>query len=240
MALGSSPVDYEYRGLEVRFYPRGNTAEKRALLNPARFDPVELAFLEESLSQGDTFLDIGANAGLYGLYAAKVLGPEGLVLAFEPNPDVLPRLTFNVALNAKDKRPDLAEIRVIEKAVTAANGPVHFALPTKNLGEGHVLEAGQTADETLTVEGVTLKDCLQSQGIKEVDALKIDIEGHELSALAPFLENAPKSLYPGAIVIERGEPSHWQPLEDLLRASGYRQHLSTSMNEIWLKGSNQS
>ena len=47
--IGTRAVDFDYQGIAVRFHPSGNTAEKRALLNPARFDPQEHAFIKNNL-----------------------------------------------------------------------------------------------------------------------------------------------------------------------------------------------
>lgn len=233
--IGHRPVDYDYHGLTVRFLPRGNTAEKRALLNPGHFDVQEFAFLADFLPMGGVFLDVGANAGLYGLFAATVLGPTGRVLAFEPNPEVLRRLRTNIALNAKNLGVSAAPVDVVAKAVTDHNGPIHFAVPGRNLGEGQIVEGGN-GEGVMTLEGVRLDDCLKDEGIGAIDAMKIDIEGHELKALQPFLEGAPTDLYPRAILIERGEADHWEPLAALLRQHGYKPHLACRMNEIWLHG----
>lgn len=232
--IKTNSVDYEFRGMNVRFRPNGNTAEKRALLNPARFDPDELAFIEASLPPGGVFLDIGANVGLYSLVAARAAGREGRVLAFEANPPVMERLAFNIASNPPDET-GLARIDLIGKAVTGENGPVTFAPPTGNLGEGRVLDEGETQDGSFTVEGVRLEDCLATFGIIHTDIMKIDIEGHELQALEPFLTKAPASLHPTFMIVERGSEEHWQPLAALFRTAGYEPHKSCHMNEIWQK-----
>lgn len=231
-SIGTGAVDYEFRGMNVRFRPNGNTAEKRALLNPARFDAQELAFIEENLPQGGLFLDIGANAGLYALVAAKAAGREGRVLAFEPNPPVMERLTFNIAANPPSSS-GLAPIEAIAKAVTGENGPVTFAPPPKNLGEGRVLTGDEHEDGSFSVDGIRLEDCLADHGITRTDMMKVDIEGHEIHALEPFLAEAPRSLHPRHIIIERGDDAHWAPLAALLQTSGYRPLKSTHMNEIW-------
>lgn len=232
--IKTNSVDYEFHGMNVRFRPNGNTAEKRALLNPARFDPDELAFIEASLPPGGVFLDIGANVGLYSLVAARAAGREGRVLAFEANPPVMERLAFNIASNPPDET-GLARIDLIGKAVTGENGPVTFAPPTGNLGEGRVLDDGETQDGSFTVEGVRLEDCLATFGIIHTDIMKIDIEGHELQALEPFLTKAPASLHPTFMIVERGSEEHWQPLAALFRTAGYEPHKSCHMNEIWQK-----
>lgn len=233
-AIGNGAVDYDFRGMNARFRPNGNTAEKRALLNPSRFDPTELAFIEASLPEGGVFLDIGANVGLYSLVAAKAAGPKGRVLAFEANPPVMERLAFNVASNSPEET-GLAPIELIGKAVTGENGPVTFAPPAGNLGEGRVLDDGEDEDGSFTVEGIRLEDCLVELGIIHTDIMKIDIEGHEIHALEPFLTRASASLHPIYMIVERGSEEHWQPLADLFRAAGYEPHRSCHMNEIWRK-----
>lgn len=42
-------------------------------------------FLRRTLARGDTFIDVGANYGQLSVLAAALVGPEGRVLAFEPN-----------------------------------------------------------------------------------------------------------------------------------------------------------
>lgn len=230
--IAANAVDYEFRGMNVRFHPNGNTAEKRALLNPARFDPEELSFIEEKMPVGGLFLDIGANAGLYALVAARAAGRDGRVLAFEPNPPVMERLTFNIAANPP-RASGLAPIEAIAKAVTGENGPVTFAPPPKNLGEGRVLTGDEHEEGSFSVEGIRLEDCLADHGITRTDMMKVDIEGHEIHALEPFFTGAPRALFPRHIIIERGDDAHWAPLASLLQKSGYGPFKSTHMNEIW-------
>lgn len=232
--IGTGSVDYDFRGMNVRFRPNGNTAEKRALLNPSRFDQTELAFIESRLPLGGVFLDIGANVGLYSLVAAKTAGLTGRILAFEANPPVMERLAFNIASNPPDET-GLAPVELIGKALTGENGPVTFAPPAGNLGEGRVLNDGEQQEGSFTVEGIRLEDCLMEYGVEQTDMMKIDIEGHELHALEPFLTKAPASLHPTFMIVERGSEDHWQPLAALFCAAGYEPYTSCHMNEIWRK-----
>ena len=43
----------------------------------------ELTFLDHVLKRGETFVDAGANCGIYTIAAASIVGPNGLVLAFD-------------------------------------------------------------------------------------------------------------------------------------------------------------
>src|SRR5262249_47782563 len=63
------------------------------------FEPNEFAFLDRTLRRRMTFLDIGANDGLYTLFAARRVGRSGSVLAFEPSSRERRVLERNVALN---------------------------------------------------------------------------------------------------------------------------------------------
>ena len=50
------------------------------------FEPNEMYLLSQLLSSGGTFVDVGANVGLYSVAAASMVGLNGRVLAFEPSP----------------------------------------------------------------------------------------------------------------------------------------------------------
>jgi FkbM family methyltransferase len=229
--IGQSPVDFEFHGGYARFRPNGNTAEKRALLNPARFDPEELAFIAEELPKGGVFLDIGANAGLYSLVAAQRAGREGRVLAFEPNPPVFERLQANVVLNQSSGG---AKIEPIQNAVSDSGTTLRFLHPGRNLGEGRVLDSEDrdVDGDVIEVAGVLLLNALTARDISRVDIVKIDIEGHEKFALEPFFREAPASLLPQAIIVERGEEDHWNELQSLFAQYGYISFKACRMNEI--------
>jgi FkbM family methyltransferase len=232
--IGPSAIDYDVRGGRARLHPNGNTAEKRALLNPGRFDPMELDFITAELPVGGVFLDIGANVGLYSIVAADKAGPEGTILAFEPNPPVYERLRTNVLLNAPGPG---APITPIQRAVTDRDTHVEFLDPGGNLGEGRVIGPGGTdiVGTIIKVPGAKLLDILIEQNVSEVDIVKIDIEGHEKYALAPFFSEAPKILFPKYVIVERGEADHWNELVELFESAGYRSHMAGRMNEIMVR-----
>jgi FkbM family methyltransferase len=77
----------------------------RQALNWARFffshEPATLDWIE-SFRPGDVFWDIGANVGIYSLYAA--LDPDVTVLAFEPAAANYAALNRNIHLNGRSDR----------------------------------------------------------------------------------------------------------------------------------------
>ena len=52
-----------------------------------------------NISEGGTFLDIGANIGYFSLLVSKIVGDKGKIIAFEPNPITIGRLKKNSNLN---------------------------------------------------------------------------------------------------------------------------------------------
>jgi len=55
--------------------------------------------VRSQLKPGDIFWDIGANFGLYSIIASTIVGPEGQVLAIEPDPRNIKRLRRNIYFN---------------------------------------------------------------------------------------------------------------------------------------------
>jgi len=53
--------------------------------NMGRVDPILLSLAEELITPGDIVWDIGANVGLFSFAAAVAAGPDGYVLAVEPD-----------------------------------------------------------------------------------------------------------------------------------------------------------
>ena len=107
-ALGDRPIDTTLWNARVRLYPSRNSCEKNALFTPQMFDlherSVLAAALDRRLAAGEsfTFVDIGANVGLYSLFVAARGGARARVLAIEPQPGILERLTYN-----REANPDL-------------------------------------------------------------------------------------------------------------------------------------
>lgn len=63
-------------------------------------EPETLEWIERYFRPGDVMYDIGANIGLYSLFAAKHIGEKGKVYAFEPEATNFAQLNRNVMLNS--------------------------------------------------------------------------------------------------------------------------------------------
>jgi len=132
----------------------------------------ELIYLEKFLSPGSTFIDVGANMGIYTLVASRLVGEAGYVIAFEPSAQSFSLLRRNIALNA------LTNVLALPEALSNERGRTklyHGPDPVCNsLGRDFSWD-GDSED----VATETLDNLLRRTSLRRVDAIKIDVEGAE-------------------------------------------------------------
>ncbi len=157
------PLDHAHAGLIVR-----------GTLEP----PVQEA-LRRLLAPGAVFYDIGANVGFFTILGARLVGPAGRAIAFEPVPACARAVARNIELNAFEH----AEIR--EAAVGAAGGRAQL-LVVGEASWSHLASTGRHADvrAELDVEVVSIDELVGDGAIPPPDAVKIDTEGAELQVIA--------------------------------------------------------
>lgn len=152
------------------------------------YEVEETRFCEQWLRPGNTALDIGANIGLSALLFAKLVGPAGRVVAFEPDPANHQRLVSNLALNGFDNvTPE--RLAVFEAPGTLTLNRFRSGLgPWSSLGRPELPDpnhAGRTTApvDAVLVEAVALDDYCAARGIERVRLLKVDVESAELDVL---------------------------------------------------------
>ncbi len=227
----ATPIDAEVEGMRLRVHVSDNVSERKFLFMPQFCDPAERAYVVEHLSPNGVFLDIGANAGVYTLTAARAyagMKSTGHVLAVEANPTMQARLNFNVALNGFQP-----QVRLAPLALSDRSGEVEFKISDSNLGESGLDTPGTNK---LRVPCKTLAGLLRDESVLNVDGMKIDVEGMEDMILAPFFQEADRNLFPGFIIIENSADRWRTDLLALLNQIGYRRHSTHKMNLILVLG----
>lgn len=118
----------------------------------------------EHIKEGDTVLDVGSLYGDHACYYSQKVGPNGIVHAFEPNPEAFECLTHNMRLypNVKCHQAALSD-RKVQGFVQVDNA---------NMGMAWVNSHG---DLKRVIEMLPLDDF----NLPRVDFIKIDAEGHE-------------------------------------------------------------
>lgn len=124
----------------------------------------------ERLSPGDTMWDIGANIGVYSIFAARA---GANVVAFEPDPAFATHLTENVRLNNISSSVEIKQLALGDEA----GSEVLYTMGTS--GRSPTL-APKEEREAINVE-VERGDKIDAT---PPDVLKLDIEGAEVRALS--------------------------------------------------------
>jgi FkbM family methyltransferase len=225
--LRGAPVDIEALGARMRLHPYNNVSEKKVLFTPQFFDPEELGIIRCRLTDGFTFIDVGANIGAYTLCVASLAGPTARILAVEPQPDVFDRLTYNIGLNP------YGTIKAVACAVADKAGELTLFLDPRNSGESSVKVVASSQARMIRVPATTLLDLVQEERLERLDAVKLDVEGAEDIILEPFFRDAPEPLYPSLLIIEDSSRQWESDLPRMLTAKGYRTIARTRMNIIF-------
>ena len=131
----------------------------------------------------DVCLDVGANFGWYTILLNQICR-SGEVHAFEPMPGVFGELKRNWELAGEPANVRLNNVALGDEAKII---DIHqFAnLPS---GFSSFATAGKAVQETFSVPMTTLNSYLIENNVRDVDFMKIDIEGAELM----FLKGATK------------------------------------------------
>lgn len=132
----------------------------------------ELRYLQYRLRPNETFVDVGANIGIWTLMAASAVEDGGKVFSFEPNPATFQKLNANIARNGKTK-----VVTPHQRAVSSANGTVSFSCANEH-NKSAIADPGD--GNVITVPAVSLDSTLLGVPI---NGMKLDTEGHELASL---------------------------------------------------------
>lgn len=137
----------------------------------------ECQFARDCLRQGDVVLDIGAHRGAFTYWFARSVGPQGAVVAFEPQPRLFEELQ-RVASSIRWRN-----ITVFGCALGDENGEAQLAVPRHNSSCATLVDgSGQADTDFVTVPVTRLDDFLERTGrSKPIAFIKCDVEGFELS-----------------------------------------------------------
>lgn len=138
----------------------------------------EVAFFRKYLKPGDTAIDVGANYGLFTLALAQIVGKDGKIFAFEPNPDLLPYFYKTI------EGCDAKQWAAVHHAVGRASGVGVLRLDERGSGGTQVITASPTGGLRYfsAIEIVSLDEDIREFN-RPIKAIKIDAEGMDVDVL---------------------------------------------------------
>jgi FkbM family methyltransferase len=163
------------------------------------------------LPLGGVVLDVGSYCGASSLLFAKTVGPNGIVIAIEPDPQNFAALEQNTI--------SMPTIRTIRAALWPQSGTVQFG------GEGNMGSAvnpHRKGNGFITVQAITPTALIEKFSLKRVDGIKLDIEGSEYEVIPAlreiFLKFRPRLIFE----LHPSSPAKKKALFDSLTVIGYR------------------
>lgn len=204
-------------------------------------EPETLDWIDRWVRDGDTLFDIGANIGVYAIYAA-LRHPRSRVIALEPEYANLALLKENLMDNGLGER-----VAVYSIAVGDRSGPSYLHLQDVTPGSAlhtvspEAITMTRTRHPVVWREGIyalTLDEFCHATGLQP-NGLKIDVDGTEPEVLAGAAETLRSpSLRSVLIEIPRETPAR-QACEQQLREAGFhgawRDPLAKTQNEVWVR-----
>ena len=138
----------------------------------------EARVMQLCLSPGGTFLDVGANHGTYSLLARRLVGAQGMVLSFEPQPHLAKLLRMSFQANRFDN------CSVHEVALSDCEGTTQFYIPGHSgLAGIHKKFSAKGGFRELQVRKSRFDELIGWQTLPGQIFMKLDIEGSELAFL---------------------------------------------------------
>lgn len=137
-------------------------------------EPGVLKFAQENIGKGSTVFDVGAHLGEWTLLFSHLVGEEGKVVAFEPDPVARASLKRNIAMNGA------SNVTVEDKCVSDRTGKALLGAERFGSGLSSIVhhEGGGALRNQVEVDSTTLDEYCEGRGLSP-DWVKIDAEGAE-------------------------------------------------------------
>jgi FkbM family methyltransferase len=193
------------------------------------WEKTESDLIRRYVRPGMRALDLGANIGYYTLILSNLVGPQGKVVAFEPEPHCYELLKKNVA-GLKNRN-----VEIVPSAAWDTTGEIEFYVNAEDTMD-HTAVAIREKSLRRTVRATAVDDYI---GDGTFDFIKMDIqggEGHALKGMRRMFERKPPEVmitefWPAALR-KAGTPP--EELFDWLLGLGYHiQAINEEEDEIY-------
>jgi FkbM family methyltransferase len=177
------------------------------------FEGAEIRHLLGYVEPGSVAIDVGANIGIFTIPLAKTV-VDGFVLAFEPHPGNVERLTSNI------ERNKLSNVEVIQAAAGDCEGTIQLQLASDPAFHSVVSsETKKGEQDVLSVRQRQIDLVWNELDRPVVSAIKIDVEGAEIPVLRGC-QNVLATCGP-ALLIEAASEERLEQVTTWLTSRGY-------------------
>jgi len=180
------------------------------------YEPEITRIFKKILTRGNKVIDVGANIGWFTLLAARIVGLEGEVMSFEPEPT-------NFALLAKSvEKNGFTNVMLLNEAVSDIDGKLRLNLHGQGNAGAHSI-VRDFGGEGILVQSSKLDTIAERFNLDHVDLVKVDVEGAEpqvISGMRLLIDNEKVS----RMIIE-WNPKEWSTSQELLSVLSEEFHI---------------
>jgi len=172
------------------------------------WEPHLTNLIKQIVKPGNKVIVVGGHVGTHTVLFSKLVGTQGHIDVFEPNPQTLKFLKTNIWLNP------IKNITLHEKAAFSENTQLKFIKVARNNNPGSshlVRDSKNYIGEEITVEAVTL-DSVLSAPEEGFDIMQVDAEGAEIKVILGAQNIIDKS--PNLIILQEWSP-FWMKTSDI-------------------------
>jgi FkbM family methyltransferase len=180
---GDQVIDVSTRNIRYRMHCE-SSVERMRLATRYTKEPDLLDWIDRWFVGQTTFYDVGANVGLFSLYAAA-RNPQGIVIAIEPAPQNAHRLCENILTNSiTNVVPCTAPIDSMYRCGRLHLASLERAGSMHSLNnEDNLIAFGQHVVLSILVAATSLDDIATTSRVELPSMIKIDVDGAELDVL---------------------------------------------------------
>ena len=154
------------------------TKDSLGLSIKGSYEELESKLVKKEIQKGNVVLDLGANIGYFTLLFAKLVGNEGKVFAFEPEPNNFALLKKNIEING------YKNITLENMAISNNVGKIKLYISNIRTGMHRIYPSHFCTKKFVEVKTTTLDEYFKNQDfIEKISFIKMDVEGSELGIL---------------------------------------------------------
>lgn len=139
------------------------------------YEPLAVERFQNMVKAGDVVLDIGAHIGYYTLMAAKRVGKQGKVYAFEPSRENCNLLTKNLKING------FKNVILVNKAIADTSKKSKLFMSRVSTGMHSLIDLDDNSENATVIDTISLNDFF-GKNPPNISVIKMDIEGGEYMA----------------------------------------------------------
>jgi FkbM family methyltransferase len=171
-------------GMGIRLFLDPLSELGRQVLRRGVYEQETCDILVSCLREGDVFVDVGANEGVFSALAGKIVGDGGRVIAIEPQEGLRGIIEINCRLN------EISSIYIYTAGLGRpgeTSGRL-FLYAALNTGMASMVKRYRSTTAAVGIRLLTLTEIMSELELESIKLVKVDVEGYEGAVVEGLIE----------------------------------------------------